>query len=1550
MADALADAPPHAREWVRQLIHNWHRHPTLLDPRSIINWDPTGPLRKRPSFQVYMGKEYSGFEVDDQGNLILDLTPRYFHPELVEVSMSLDRSEALSYAKSQVGGGVAPGTPLLFTFDGDALLAAQNLSLDDVIGASFDREVIPESQTVGALTLSPPKAPFSEQSIKIDNDQFGLRQFVLTRRRDENLGVFAGARRPQDFRNDYAARFAATFSLPRGEQIEAIRRTLEEYWENVLEPLFSQTGDPALFDQVVRLLNGIAPDASDEVLLKGLTTQAEMFSDSIAFVHPFNSEQIALEMEQYVDNLSDGIRDLPYMLDQLPENVRTRVLDFVRFSQEGIAGRAQIVVPRGAWSAEIPDTVSFEVDTVTDLASRILAASETPSYSPFYESLDDALQAMRFKAGEAMTDPRHASALQLSPRWHTMPESTPVYVVDTRTVSDLAPSSPTSEFTNANFNPDAVIFSRYGLAGEVQHHDVPSSMIVDGELLDDRDWPSATVDVPDFIIAAIKQQQPIIVSSEEAATQIADAIGDYLTTTTGGTYGKLSRRPAIGKAYFPVEQNEMLPGFARYPMSYTVKGKTESAALYGWSGDAQVRQNYEEFPLVWDWVDSLKQEVGPTDMVNAMMDHIISNVRAGRRLVRAVRDTDNVPTLYRNVMGERVELMPGEIISGDDLIYKSPKMDEDSLVQFSDQRYFEDQPLTYEGSSELLWPVMGPILADHAEQGMGWGLYDLKNPIEIAPIGSRRKETIYTTRTRVRSASQKHAAMTNAGDLPDWEIVQRYRPVTQNRWEQVVNYGFNNIVSPVIDAITRKPMAFHAFVIAAQRNRALTEWAIRGSVQERALRNTILSFNQRLPETQLTESAAELWAEFGRIVGTVHGDKMAAQWDNISAIGYLRGFDGDEFDELFPQVAYWYANQPQDPRLPGILSFATANKSQLQLINLGDNTNDFLTHIDRIFGEGSALEGRPMMLDAPEAEKTLAALTNDDWAAIKASAKQREQHNTQLMDYAAEHAVRDVMPFVDSHEIRSQFAEYGRGLMPFWYAEENFLKRWGKIFSQGGPAVTLERIRKLQLTYMGLKTVGIVRTDAQGRDYFVYPGSELLSTAIEKALPGQMVPISALIQTPTERIIPGFTRDFGRPSLSPFVAVSMDVVTILFPEAKPIEEALVGREYASNAIVESIVPRHVANVWNAVGTYFDSDLDPSNQRVASAMNAAIAHLDATDQGLPDDATPGQRDDYLRKVRDHARIIVFSQALAGWFTPGPAQLLQIPEGGSLDWITNGQVTNPAELLSASYYELISELGIEAGTQRYLELYPESRLKSILNPLAYTVSTTTTPSGAPLPTTDAGIEFYLDNKKILDQYPDAGPWLLPQQSDSDDTRSQYAYDTEMVNNLRERRAPTEFLTMVKYKEGANYYFNAQAVYERSYQTLRSTGRIEEARALNRAWLAWADSFRATHPLFDQMLTSDDARQRRRRVLDQMRVVLKDPLAPKAAHFDAMRILQDTFDVYQILRGELGLDRTTSGEFKLSALKVQFRAWVDDFLINNPMVMPYWTTVLQPEAGLE
>jgi len=63
-----------------------------------------------------------------------------------------------------------------------------------------------------------------------------------------------------------------------------------------------------------------------------------------------------------------------------------------------------------------------------------------------------------------------------------------------------------------------------------------------------------------------------------------------------------------------------------------------------------------------------------------------------------------------------------------------------------------------------------------------------------------------------------------------------------------------------------------------------------------------------------------------------------------------------------------------------------------------------------------------------------------------------------------------------------------------------------------------------------------------------------------------------------------------------------------------------------------------------------------------------------------------------------------------------------------------------------------------------------------------------------------------------------------------------------------------------------------------------------------------------------------------------------------------LQDAYDAYVVARGQLSVNRTMYNQTRLSALKIQFSAAVEEFVLENPAVRPYWQTVLKPESGLD
>jgi hypothetical protein len=581
---------------------------------------------------------------------------------------------------------------------------------------------------------------------------------------------------------------------------------------------------------------------------------------------------------------------------------------------------------------------------------------------------------------------------------------------------------------------------------------------------------------------------------------------------------------------------------------------------------------------------------------------------------------------------------------------------------------------------------------------------------------------------------------------------------------------------------------------------------------------------------------------------------------------------------------------------------------------------------------------RDQLFKAFEDDPTVPLLSAQASETVVAFRKNLDHARSLAGEYAAEAALRDIMPFVDSQKVRSQFAEYGRNLMPFWYAEENFLKRWGRTFIDN-PAV----IRKAQLTYQGLREVGIVRTDENGRDWFVYPGSGLLVEAIGKVWPGAPVAsIGTMFQSPTDMMFPGMSERFGQPSFSPWLSVPLDLAGAHYPEVQKLERALLQDVGASRSWVQHLVPTTLSAGWEAL----TGDED-SSRRYASAMMAAVAHMEAAGQGLPANADPQERDAYLRRLREHARIIMVSQWLAGFTTPGPPQPIQ---GGETAAPFGLGVEDVGGLLNASYLTLVRELGIEQGTIQYLELNSDATLVGLFNPEAFTVGRTQSVSGAPMPTTQEALDFYNNNVEYLDSMKYAGPWLMPSPPRDPNMTSAYIFDQQVLNNLRESRTPDEFIDELKFKEASGMYFEQKRLYEEAADRAEIAGDTARAQALKDAWTQWAATWKSAHPVFDRMLSSTDNKVRRRETLRQMRTIVNDPLAPASDKLGPMSNLISEWDRYQALLADYRQDGTYGGRASVEELKSNWSRFLDYFTGQYPELRSFVVSIMRPESDLD
>ncbi len=911
-------------------------------------------------------------------------------------------------------------------------------------------------------------------------------------------------------------------------------------------------------------------------------------------------------------------------------------------------------------------------------------------------------------------------------------------------------------------------------------------------------------------------------------------------------------------------------------------------------------------------------------------------------------------------------------------------------IEFGDSKFFESTQVALKEDGDIMWELVGPMIEDL------WD--DFSRHSRTLDKGGDKIRVYRSTVRHVRDAGQS---------VPNFAVAEMlaHKP-RLGKWDDITRFGFDRVIGPALDAIVRRPMAMHFFI---QRYKAAKQ--IQSQAADPALYRAMQQLMGRIdPTRNAALSLVDTEAAREPLIKVLGMEKVnAAGWSTAEIHAYLRGMHKDDVvrlinrlesrnlpdsAQLVDAVYAWHTEArtflpkgatPDDVYerlLSSIPEQAWTTRGALQReVRRRWNDPDMRREWRRLSDD----QARALGVDPSElavmqkqwepARPDMEILTentgnrsrpvtdsawNEDYARRSAKLADADQLTIALLDndtadlmlafhrhqqflrdsageYAAVASIADAVPFIDSHEFRSQFAEVAKPYLPFWYAEENFMKRWVRTVALQGPSV----IRKAQLGYMGLKSVGSVRTDANGRDWFVYPGSGLLADALEK-LPffPDTLNVGIMFQSPTDSILPGFSNRFGVPAFSPLVSVPVTFANGLFPETVPLGRALLGDYSASRGPLMQVVPAHLLNLWDGV-----LNVNEGSSRYQSAMMGAIAQMEANGTGLPDNASPGETEDYLDRVRNHARVIIGAQAMAGFFTPGPATQLTVNH----ETLLGIGVDDIHSRLASEYQLLIKNMGIEQGTIEFLARNKNADPDSTFNAMAYTTGKTRSGSGAPLPATEGALSFYDQNADYFNANPYAAPWLLPP-ADDKDSRSQYAYDSQVINGLRIRQTPEEFLLAVKFKRGAGMYFGMRDAYLAKKDELLRNGNEAGAKILTDKFDGWSASYKAAHPVFRDQLESSDSRLRRRNVINEMRIVVNDPEAPNSPVLGPMRELMGIWDRYLTRKAQLSEDGSADGREALELFKGRFDQGMNAWASERPEIYTFYITVLRPEAGLD
>lgn len=877
------------------------------------------------------------------------------------------------------------------------------------------------------------------------------------------------------------------------------------------------------------------------------------------------------------------------------------------------------------------------------------------------------------------------------------------------------------------------------------------------------------------------------------------------------------------------------------------------------------------------------------------------------------------------VQGEVWELLPsgeyrqvpeGTVISeyGRQQFFDAPDVTA-NRVEYNDRSRFA---VSLDTSDELQWAVVGPKIVDYWERTTGRQRIVPFDAVSVAD-GQILPNADYVPMTHSKVS---HVDFVDKHDRPNVVLAREYVIDEPNKIKDWTHKIFSDVFGPMIDAVIRTPMTFDNYHNAFIRNLTYMDALLtsahkidinklRTMIDPDVFDDLLRSYTGRLTDTNASVAATIQAFDF------IDDDVLFAFRNN-----------GLTFDEVKTAIEYEVLVQVNNGQ--------NVPSSYMEMVRDARNgVNRTYTLVPRKFPEG---------IDT----KAIRDITQEQVDALAAARRNLDF----IDDISMQRAVNDTVPFIDSSSKRSLFSVRASNFMPFWYAEENFIKRWIRGAAQG--VFGVDQIVKAQYLYNGLKNVGILQEE-NGQLFFVYPGSVLLNQMISMVIPGAgLEDTGSAVRSPAESLLPGINPDAGRPGFGPMISIPVKAITGLFAELQPqyademlqTQRSLLGDIGAQQAAWKQLFPTQIRRAFSAIGANLRINDEWILETYASSTMSAIAALFATGQGIDPSSTPDQRQEFIDRVKNHSRIHTAVKALWGFVVPGTPQIFESTESAfSLEALTGAGLENPAAVFSELFRNYIQTYGIEDGTMKFLEDHPDSTLESIVYPEAYTVSKSQTTTGAPLPATEVALTWYGDHARWLADFPNAGVWLVPDKGNTDDT-SRFAFAQQFISQMRIMRTPEEFLNQLLFKDAAPEYFTLQDTYNDMREQYK--GDYEALQLLENEYNKARELILATNPVFAEMLSTNRSEQRQE-TMRQLRIAVNDPAAPDSPYLQPIRELVEAYDLFDITVKDLGDGRDRETLQKKETVRLVFENWVATWINANPELEALWQSVYEPESNL-
>ena len=523
----------------------------------------------------------------------------------------------------------------------------------------------------------------------------------------------------------------------------------------------------------------------------------------------------------------------------------------------------------------------------------------------------------------------------------------------------------------------------------------------------------------------------------------------------------------------------------------------------------------------------------------------------------------------------------------------------------------------------------------------------------------------------------------------------------------------------------------------------------------------------------------------------------------------------------------------------------------------------------------------------------------------------------QALSIAQTQSIYSMLPQIHNTALRNQFAQFARNFLPFYFAQEQAIKRAYNSLKDTSFASPLfsKGMRFYQLAEHALSDPSFVQSDDNGQRYIYLPltgefgklAQNTLNLFGVKTVSG--LPISGkgnLISL--KSVLP----ELQTPGVSPVLAVSGNLISDLFPSTTPVVQGTIGDISFDRAVLDSLVPATWAK--SAVSALTPIDF---NRQMANAVSTALAAAYYHNQVPDATSNAQQRQEFIDRIRNNARSVLLVKSFLGLVSPLAPQV-SVEDAGFRDefWKLVKQKGNFSDAL----VEFLGNHGTRA--------------------VSYTVAKTeSNVPGAKYPYIQPTLDFMRAN---ADKFGEKSPvstgyfFLIPQEG-LKEPANRTVYNELMTMHVRSIRTPEELLKQFYISQGDAMMSDQIKQHVQNLKDAQfspALRRIESDR-----WSAIMDKMKNFYPLWYADYTSPDRRINAQTALNQLELIFSPANTDKPNHPQA-QLVEGLLRKYQNYKSQM--DTFNMLNLRGGAATITKQGW-EDYLLQLEVDEPRLKSVI-------